>query len=273
EVVMAAAAYIVAMARTAGGKKGGKLAAWHPADLAAEILNALVDRVGCDPALVEDVTLGCVMQVGEQAVNIARNAVLASRFPESVPATSVDRQCGSSQQALQFAAQAIMSGTQDIVIAGGVESMTRVPMGLSATLPAKSGFGFYKSPRIEARYPGIQFSQFMGAEMMAKKYDISKEDMDQYALQSHRKAVAATHAAAFKDEIVPIEVTLPDSTKGMHTIDEGIRFDANIENIRSVKPLTEGGGLTAATASQICDGASGVMMASEAGLKALNAKP
>lgn len=270
---MAAAAYIVAMARTAGGKKGGKLAAWHPADLAAEILNALVDRVGCDPALVEDVTLGCVMQVGEQAVNIARNAVLASRFPESVPATSVDRQCGSSQQALQFAAQAIMSGTQDIVIAGGVESMTRVPMGLSATLPAKSGFGFYKSPRIEARYPGIQFSQFMGAEMMAKKYDISKEDMDQYALQSHRKAVAATHAAAFKDEIVPIEVTLSDGMKEMHTIDEGIRFDANIEDIRSVRPLTEGGGLTAATASQICDGASGVMMASEAGLKALNAKP
>ena len=270
---MAAAAYIVAMARTAGGKKGGKLAAWHPADLAAEILNALVDRVGCDPALVEDVILGCVMQVGEQAVNIARNAVLASRFPDSVPAASVDRQCGSSQQALQFAAQAIMSGTQDIVIAGGVESMTRVPMGLSATLPAKSGFGFYKSPRIEARYPGIQFSQFMGAEMMAKKYDISKEDMDQYALQSHRKAVAATHAAAFKDEIVPIEVTLPDGMKEMHTIDEGIRFDANIEDIRSVKPLTEGGGLTAATASQICDGASGVMMASEAGLKALNAKP
>jgi len=270
---MAAAAYIVAAARTAGGRKGGKLAGWHPADLAAEILNALVDRVDCDPALVEDVILGCVMQVGEQAVNIARNAVLASRFPDSVPAVSVDRQCGSSQQALQFAAQAIISGTQDIVIAGGVESMTRVPMGLSATLPAKNGFGFYKSPRIEARYPGIQFSQFMGAEMMAKKYDISKEDMDQYALQSHRKAVAATHAAAFKEEIVPIGVTLPDGTKGMHTIDEGIRFDATIEGIRSVKLLAEDGRVTAATSSQICDGASGVMMASEAGLKALGAKP
>jgi acetyl-CoA C-acetyltransferase len=270
---MAEAAYIVAIARTAGGKKGGRLAGWHPADLAAEILNALVDRVHCDPALVEDVILGCVMQVGEQAVNIARNAVLASRFPDSVPATSVDRQCGSSQQALQFAAQAIMSGTQDFVIAGGVESMTRVPMGLSATLPAKSGFGFYKSSPIEARYPGIQFSQFMGAEMMAKKYDISKEDMDQYALQSHRKAVAATHSGAFKNEIVPIEVTLPDGTKEMHTIDEGIRFDATIEGIRSVQPLAEGGRLTAATSSQICDGASGVMVASEAGLKALNAKP
>ncbi|HEX3943282.1 MAG TPA: acetyl-CoA C-acetyltransferase [Rhizomicrobium sp.] len=270
---MAEAAYMVAAARTAGGKKGGRLAGWHPADLAAEILNALIDRVRCDPALVEDVILGCVMQVGEQAVNIARNAVLASKFPESVPATSVDRQCGSSQQALQFAAQAIMSGTQDIVIAGGVESMTRVPMGLSASLPAKNGFGFYKSPRIEARYPGVQFSQFIGAEMMAKKYEISKEELDQYALQSHRKAIAATHAAAFKDEIVPIEVTLPDGTKEMHSIDEGIRFDATIEGIRSVKVLAEDGRVTAATSSQICDGASGVMIASEAGLKALNAQP
>jgi acetyl-CoA C-acetyltransferase len=270
---MAEAAYMVAAARTAGGKKGGRLAGWHPADLAAEILNALIDRVRCDPALVEDVILGCVMQVGEQAVNIARNAVLASKFPESVPATSVDRQCGSSQQALQFAAQAIMSGTQDIVIAGGVESMTRVPMGLSASLPAKNGFGFYKSPRIEARYPGVQFSQFIGAEMMAKKYEISKEELDQYALQSHRKAIAATHAAAFKDEIVPIEVTLPDGTKEMHSIDEGIRFDATIEGIRSVKVLAEDGRVTAATSSQICDGASGVMIASEAGLKALNARP
>jgi acetyl-CoA C-acetyltransferase len=268
-----AQAYIVAAARTAGGKKGGRLAAWHPADLAAELLNALVDRVGCDPALVEDVILGCVMQVGEQAVNIARNAVLASKFPESVPATSVDRQCGSSQQALHFAAQAVMSGSQDVVIAAGVESMSRVPMGLSASLPAKNGFGFYKSPRIEARYPGIQFSQFLGAEMMAKKYDIAKEELDQYALQSHRKAVAATHAGAFKDEIVPVEVSLPDGTKEMHTIDEGIRFDATIEGIRSVKLLAEDGRVTAATSSQICDGASGVLIASEAGLKALGAKP
>src|SRR5689334_15663926 len=146
-------AYIVAALRTAGGKKGGRLAGWHPADMAGEVLNNIVDQVGCDPAVVEDVIMGCVMQVGEQAVNIARNAVLASKFPESVPATSVDRQCGSSQQALHFAAQAIMSGTQDVVIAAGVESMTRVPMGLSASLPAKNGFGFYKSPRIEARYP------------------------------------------------------------------------------------------------------------------------
>jgi acetyl-CoA C-acetyltransferase len=266
-------AYIAAIARTAGGKKGGKLAGWHPADLAAEILNALVDRVGCDPALVEDVIMGCVMQVGEQAVNIARNAVLASRFPESVPATSVDRQCGSSQQALHFAAQAVMSGMQDIVIAAGVESMTRVPMGLSASLPAKNGFGFYKSPRIEARYPGIQFSQFMGAEMMAKKYGIPKEELDDYALQSHRNAVAATHAGAFNGEIVPVEVTSSDGTKEMHTIDEGIRFDATLEGIRNVKLLAEDGRVTAATSSQICDGASGVLIASEVGLKALGTRP
>ena len=266
-------AYIVAAARTAGGKKGGRLAGWHPADMAGEILNNLVDRVGCDPALIEDVVMGCVMQVGEQAVNIARNAVLASRLPESVPATSVDRQCGSSQQALHFAAQAVMAGSMDVVIAAGVESMTRVPMGLSASLPAKNGFGFYKSPRIEARFPGIQFSQFMGAEMMAKKYDISKEELDQYAYGSHKKAIAATQSGAFTDEIVPLEITLPDGAKEMHTVDEGIRFEVSLDGIRSVKLLAEDGRVTAATSSQICDGASGVMIASEAGLKALGAKP
>jgi acetyl-CoA C-acetyltransferase len=270
---MAEAAYIVAAARTAGGKKGGRLAGWHPADLAAEVLNALVDRAKCDPAQVEDVIMGCVMQVGEQAINIARNAVLASKFPESVPGTSVDRQCGSSQQALQFAAQAVMSGTQDIVIAAGVESMTRVPMGLSASLPAKNGFGVYKSPRLEARYPGIQFSQFMGAEMMAKKYGISKEELDRYALSSHQKAMAATQAGAFKEEIVPLEITTADGTKEMHTVDEGIRFDASYEGIAAVKLLAEDGRVTAATSSQICDGASGVMVASEAGVKALGVKP
>jgi acetyl-CoA C-acetyltransferase len=268
-----AEAYIVAAARTAGGKKGGRLAGWHPADMAAEVLNNLVDRVGCDPGLVEDVIMGCVMQVGEQAVNIARNTVLASKFPESVPATSVDRQCGSSQQALHFAAQAIMAGSQDVVVAAGVESMTRVPMGLSASLPAKNGFGFYKSPRIEARYPGIQFSQFMGAEMMAKKYDISKEELDQYAYASHRKAIAATQSGAFKDEIVPLEICLPDGATDMHTVDEGIRFDVSIEGIRNLKLLAEDGRVTAATSSQICDGASAVMIASEAGLKALGIKP
>ena len=157
-----AEAYIVAATRTAGGRKGGRLKGWHPADLAGNVLNDLIDRTGCDPALVEDVIMGCVMQVGEQSTNVARNAVLASKLPESVPGTSVDRQCGSSQQALQFAAQAVMSGTMDIVIAAGVESMTRVPMGLSVALPAQNGFGLPKSPNQEARYPNIQFSQFVG---------------------------------------------------------------------------------------------------------------
>src|SRR6266540_1070246 len=174
-------AYIVAAARTAGGRKGGRLAGWHPADLAAAVLDTLIERSGAAPDQIEDVIMGCVMQAGEQSNNVARNAVMASKLPESVPGTSIDRQCGSSQQALHFAAQAVMSGAMDVVIAAGVEGMTRVPMGLASSLPAKNGFGFYKSPRIEARFPGIQFSQFMGAEMMAKKYDISKEELDQYA--------------------------------------------------------------------------------------------
>ncbi|HSZ75290.1 MAG TPA: acetyl-CoA C-acetyltransferase [Rhizomicrobium sp.] len=268
-----AEAYIVAAARTAGGKKGGKLAGWHPVDLAGKVLDALVDRTGIDPAQVEDVIMGCVSQVGEQAINVARNAVLASKLPESVPATSVDRQCGSSQQALHFAAQAVMSGSMDVVIASGVESMTRVPMGLSAMLPAKEGFGMYKSPRMEERYPGIQFSQFMGAEMMAKKYDLTKDELDEYAYNSHRKAIAATQAGAFNAEIVPLEITTKDGTKEMHHVDEGIRFEASLDGIKGVKLLAEGGRVTAATSSQICDGASGVMVVNERGLKALGIAP
>ena len=168
------AAYIVAAARTAGGRRGGRLTGWHPADLAGQVLNALVERAGADPALIEDVIMGCVSQVGEQGNNVARGAVLASRFPESVPATSVDRQCGSSQQALHFAAQGVMSGTQDIVIAAGVESMTRVPMGTPVILPAQNGLGSPMSPAQKLRYPDIQFSQFMGAEMVAAKYGLTK---------------------------------------------------------------------------------------------------
>ena len=160
-----AEAYIVATARTAGGRKGGRLKGWHPVDLAAQVIDALIDRTGCDPALVEDVIMGCVGQVGEQGINVARNAVMASKLPESVPGTSVDRQCGSSQQALHFAAQAVMSGAMDVVIAAGVESMTRVPMGLSAALPMQNGFGFYMSPELQKKYPNVQFSQFTGAGM------------------------------------------------------------------------------------------------------------
>ncbi len=266
-------AYIVAATRTAGGRKGGKLKDWHPVDLGAVVLNDLIDRTGADPALVEDVVMGCVGQVGEQAINVARNAVLASRLPESVPGTSVDRQCGSSQQALHFAAQAVMSGSMDVVIAAGVESMTRVPMGLSAALPAQNGFGNYMSPRMQARYPNIQFSQFMGAEMVAEKYGLTKDEIDEYSYQSHQRAIAATQAGAFKNEIVGIEITDAEGNVTVHNIDEGIRFDASLDGIKGVKLLREGGRLTAASSSQICDGASGVMVVSEKGLKELGVKP
>ncbi|HRD46935.1 MAG TPA: acetyl-CoA C-acetyltransferase [Caulobacter sp.] len=266
-------AYIVAAARTAGGRKGGRLAGWHPADLAGEVLKSLVATTKADPALIEDVIMGCVGQGGEQAVNIARNAVLASGLPESVPATSVDRQCGSSQQALHFAAATVMSGQMDVVIAAGVESMSRVPMGSPSVLAAKAGMGTYMSPQIQARYPGIQFSQFAGAEMIAKKYGFTKDMLDEFGFSSHQKAIAATQAGAFDDEIVAVEITLADGTKEIHKVDEGIRFDASLDGIKGVKLLVEGGAVTAATSSQICDGASGLMVVNERGLKALGVEP
>lgn len=268
-----AEAYIVATARTAGGRKGGRLAGWHPADLAAQVLDSLVERSGADPAQIEDVIMGCVMQAGEQSNNVARNAIMASKLPESVPGTSIDRQCGSSQQALHFAAQAVMSGSMDIVIAAGVESMTRVPMGLASSLPAKNGFGHYKSPGIEKKYPNIVFSQFTGAEMMCEKYGLTKDELDEFSYQSHQRAIAATQAGAFKNEIVPLKITRADGSTDTHTIDEGIRFDATIEGIKGVKLIAENGKLTAASASQICDGASGVMVVNEKGLKQLGVKP
>ena len=266
-------AYIVAAGRTAGGRKGGKLKDWHPTDLAAVVLNDLVDRTSIDPAAVEDVIMGCVMQVGEQSTNVARNAVLASKLPESVPGTSIDRQCGSSQQALQFAAQAVMSGTMDVVIASGVESMSRVPMGLSVSLPAQNGFGLPKSPWQEERYPGIQFSQFMGAEMVAEKYNLTKDQLDEYSYRSHQRAIAASQSGAFKDEIIGVEITDADGNKTLHTVDEGIRFEASLEGIKGVKLLREGGRITAASSSQICDGAAGLMVVSERALKQYNLKP
>ncbi|ACG78913.1 acetyl-CoA C-acyltransferase [Phenylobacterium zucineum HLK1] len=268
-----AEAYIVAATRTAGGRKGGRVRGWHPADLGAVVLNELMDRTGVDPAAVEDVVMGCVMQVGEQSTNIARNAVLASKLPESVPATSVDRQCGSSQQALQFAAQAVMSGTMDVVIASGVESMTRVPMGLSVSLAAKEGFGVPKSPRMEERYPNIQFSQFMGAEMVAEKYGLTKDQLDEFGYQSHQRAIAATQGGAFKDEIVAIDGLDAEGNTVRHDVDEGIRFDVSLDGMKGVKLLREGGRITAATSSQICDGASGVMIVSEKALKEHNLTP
>ena len=265
-------AFIVAALRTAGARKGGRLAGWHPADLAARVIDALVARLDVDPKLIDDVILGCVGQAGEQANNIARNAVLASTLPESVPGVSVDRQCGSSQQALHFAAQAVMSGAMDVVIAGGVESMTRVPMGLPATLPFKNGFGTYMSPAMQARYPGVQFSQFAGAEQLAVKYGLSKDALDEYALASHQRAAAATHEGRFAAEIVPVAARDADGkpTGEMHAADEGIRFDATREGIASVKLLAERGRITAANASQICDGAAMLLVTNERGLKALN---
>ncbi len=259
-------AYIVEVVRTAGGKRGGKLAGWHPADMAGTTLDAIVDRSGIDPAAIEDVIMGCVSQGGEQGFQVGRGAVLASKLPESVPAVTIDRQCGSSQQAIQFAAQAVMSGTQDVVIAAGVESMTRVPMGSTGMLFAQAGLGKAKSPRQEARYPGIQFSQFMGAEIIAKKFGFTRDQLDAYALESHRRASAATGRGDFEDEIVALEIETPGGSE-LHKRDEGIRHDATFEGIHSVKLLAEGGVISAANASQICDGASAVLVVSEAALK------
>ena len=268
-------AYIVAAVRTAGGKRGGRMSGWHPVDLAAAVIDALLDRTGADPALVDDVIMGCVSQVGEQSSNVARNAVLASRLPESVPGTSLDRQCGSSQQALHFAAQAVMSGSQDVVIAAGVESMTRVPMFTPSALAQKNGLGSYMSPRMQARYPGVEFSQFLGAEMIARKYGQTKDDLDRYALTSHQRAAAALASGAFDAEILALEVrdAQGQGTGEMHTLDEGVRGTATLEGIAGVKLLQAGGMITAANASQICDGAAGLVIVNERGLKALGVAP
>jgi acetyl-CoA C-acetyltransferase len=266
-------AYIVDAVRTAGGRRGGKLAGVHPVDLAAQTLDALVTRTGIDPARVDDVVMGCVTQAGEQAMQVGRMAVLASKtLPQSVPAVTIDRQCGSSQQAIQFAAQAVMSGTQDAVIASGVESMTRVPMGSSATFHMKEGMGHYKSPGLEEKYPGIMWSQFAGAEMIADKWGLTKEEIDLFAYESHRKAAAATQGGAFTREIVPIMVDTPEG-RVEHITDEGIRYDATPESIAAVKLLREGGKITAASSSQICDGASAALIVSETALKELGLTP
>jgi acetyl-CoA C-acetyltransferase len=264
-----AEAYIVEAVRTAGGRRGGKLAGWHPADMGAEVLNALVDRTGIDPAAVEDVIFGCVSQAGEQTFALARNVVMASKLPASIPGVTIDRQCGSSQQALQFAAQAVMSGTQDVVIAGGVESMTRVPMGSTWALHKKEGLGLGPfSARIQERFGVKGFSQFTGAEMIARKYGFERDELDRFALKSHQLAAKATEAGAFEAEIVPLAIA-----EGQHIRDEGIRYDATLEGIGSVKLLEEGGVISAANASQICDGASGALVVNERALKAHNLKP
>jgi acetyl-CoA C-acetyltransferase len=256
-------AFIVEALRTAGGKRDGALKDWHPVSMGAAILDALVERSGVDPGAIDDVIVGCVSQIGEQSFHVGRNMVLASSLPDSVPAVTIDRQCGSSQQSVHFAAQAVMSGTQDLVIAAGVESMTRVPMGTPVFLPLQAGIGIGPwPPAILERYGVTEFTQFRGAEMMARKYGLTRGELDRFALDSHRKAAAATKAGAFDREIVPLKVD-----GGEHRVDEGIRFDATLEALAGLKTLVPDGVITAGNASQICDGASGVLIASERAVK------
>ena len=271
---MAEHAYIVSATRTPGGKKNGSLSGWHPADMGAMVLDEIIRKTGIDPKDVDDVIFGCVDQVGAQAGNLARNSVLASSLPESVPGTTIDRQCGSSQQALHFATQAVMSGTQDVVIAGGVEVMSIVPIGASITDGMNANHGFpFNADGIEKRYPGIFFSQFTGAELVADKWNLSREDLDKFALQSHLKAAAASKAELFNGEILPLQGKNDNGNDAMVMLDEGIRYDASIEALAGLKTVTEGGVITAGNASQITDGASAIMVCNDAGLKKITSDP
>ena len=267
-------AYIVSAVRTAGGKKNGKLSGWHPADLGAEVLNELVNQTGIDPKDIDDVIFGCVDQVGAQSGNLARNSVLASCLPESVPGTTVDRQCGSSQQAIHFAAQAVMSGTQDVVIAGGVEAMSMVPIGASVKDGFDAGHGFpFSAEGIAKRYPGVFFSQFTGAELVAEKWKLSRENLDAFALESHQKAKHATEMNYFDKEILPLAGRNEHNDNDMVFADEGIRFDASLEALAGLNPVTEGGVITAGNASQITDGAAAIMICNDEGLKKIKVDP
>lgn len=262
------AAYIVQGLRTAGGRRKGKLAGWHPADLLAEVLNAVVERSCIDPHVIEDVIVGCVSQVGEQSMQVGRNAVLASKLPDTVPAVTVDRQCGSSQQAVQFAAQAVMSGTQDVVIAAGVECMSRVPFGTAAALALNAGMGGPLTASIKKRYGVAEFNELTAAQRLADNYGIKREQLDEYALESHRRAAAATRAGAFAAEILPVQ-----GSQGTHDADEGIRFETSLAAISALKSLQENGSITAGNSSQICDGAAALLIVSERALRAHNLEP
>tara|TARA_B100000424_G_scaffold264724_1_gene253479 strand:+ start:661 stop:1839 length:1179 start_codon:yes stop_codon:yes gene_type:complete len=267
-------AYIVSAVRTPGGKKNGSLSKWHPADLGAKVLDELVHQSGIEPELIDDVIFGCVSQVGAQSGNVARNAILASSLPESVPGTTVDRQCGSSQQAIHFAIQAVMSGTQDVVIGGGVEVMSMVPIGSNIKDGYDAGHGFpFDSDGISERYPGIFFSQFSGAEMMAEKWNLSREDLDRFALSSHQKAAAAVEGKHFDREILPVQAKNEEGKTDMVLNDEGIRYDASLEALSGLNPISEGGVITAGNASQITDGAAAVMICNDEGLKKIKADP
>jgi len=268
-------AVIVDAVRTAGGKRNGKLRNWHAVDLASEALKALQERNSLDPALVDDVIMGCVMQVSEQALNIGRNAVLAAGWPESVPATTIDRQCGSSQQALHFAAQGVMAGAYDVVVAAGVESMTRTPMGSSVVRELGYPFG----PRMMARYAdkGGLVSQGIGAEMIADQWDISREDLDAFSVRSHQRAARATAEGRFENEITPVAIRDDEGhdTEELLTSDEGIRPDSTVETLAKLKPAfkPEGGKITAGNSSQITDGASAVLIMSEEKASELGLRP
>lgn len=268
-------AYIIAGTRTAGGRKAGRLREWHSADLGSAVLDEIVRKTKIPGAAVDDVIFGCVSQIGAQTGNIARSSVLgSSSLPLSVPGTTVDRQCGSSQQAFHFAAQAVMSGTQEMVIAGGVESMTRVPMGAAIMDALKEGHGQpWDSKGIAAKYPNVQFSQFMGAEMVAKEWDISREEMDEFALASHQKGAAATKEGRFKEEILVLEGVDKDGNKVSHDTDEGLRFDASLEGLQGLNTLAPQGRITAGTSSQICDGASAILVASESAVEKYGLQP
>jgi acetyl-CoA acyltransferase len=268
-------AVIVDAVRTAGGKRNGKLRNWHAVDLASETLMALAERNKLDPALVDDVIMGCVMQVAEQSLNIGRNAVLAAGWPESVPATTIDRQCGSSQQAVHFAAQGVMAGAYDVVVAAGVESMTRTPMGSSVV--RELGFPF--GPRMMARYAdkGGLVGQGIGAEMIADQWGISREELDAFSAQSHQRAARATAEGRFENEIVPVAIRDDEGkdTDETLTSDEGIRPDSTVETLANLKPAfkPEGGKVTAGNSSQITDGASAVLIMSEEKASALGLRP
>jgi acetyl-CoA acetyltransferase family protein len=262
-------AVIVEAVRTAIGRRNGRLKDWHPVDLMAQVLSALVQRTGLEPGLVEDVIVGCVSQVGEQSLNVGRNAALAAGFPETVPGTTVDRQCGSSQQAIHFAAQGVLSGAYDVVIAGGVESMTRVPMGSSSQGP-----GMPFGSQMLQRYDNKLVHQGISADLVAQKWEISREQLDEFSLESHRRAARAREEGRFTSQIMPITVKNEDGTSGVFDQDEGIRADTSLEKLASLKPAFKPDGLiTAGNSSQISDGAAAVLIMERATAERLGLKP
>ncbi len=264
-----ASAVIVDAVRTPLGRRNGSLKDVHPVDLAAHVLKQLVERTDLDPELVEDVIMGCVMQVGEQGINVARNAALAAGFPESTVGTTVDRQCGSSQQAAHFAAQGVIAGAYDIVVAAGVESMSRVPMGASV---AEGKFGFPFGPMMTTRYPNL-VPQGISAELISEKWGISREANDAFSVQSHLRAAQAREEGRFDKEIVPISVTTEDGEK-LFSADEGIRPDSSVEKLANLKPAFKPDGvITAGNSSQITDGAAALLIMSEEKANQLGLKP